>query len=312
MSAENAVVTQSNEGTTKSPRRQSRSLLPWLLFFLSCLLNVYLYEQGIVRPEPVLVVDPWRTQIIDSSKFSGTALHVSTGDGRRIESDLTSAVVYFFNYGRKPILESDVVKEICIVVGDPATEIVSYNIVQQSREETGFVVTKDSSNPRLLKVHFHVLDNQDGAAIQIIYAGPIKAPITVVGSIVGAKTIGSEISGDEVRLFFFIAGNGVKFLLIGIVLLLGLGMFGAGTEQFGRRLLKLLRHSWGEERTERAISRVKERASDLSRYALIFMLILLAVTMYWAARLEWVSGRSVVPEGLRSIPRNSDPSKPKS
>jgi hypothetical protein len=67
--------------------------------------------------------------------------------------------------------------------------INSTNIIAIPANNVGFVASVPEHYHNVLDLDFEILEKNDGASVQVIYAGSPQAEIKVVGSIVGAEKI---------------------------------------------------------------------------------------------------------------------------
>jgi hypothetical protein len=87
-------------------------------------------------------------------------------------TNVVEVVLYFWNGGKLPIRTEDVLES---------------RVLHISRSVTKFEIHPVSESAKnVLPMSFGILENDDGAAIQLIYAGKSDTAITVSGTIVGA------------------------------------------------------------------------------------------------------------------------------
>lgn len=103
------------------------------------------------------------------------------------------------------------------------------------REHATLTVTR----PTALQFNFKILEHNDGALIQIIYAGAISGPIILEGTIVGQQTL-HEVQVRHVALY----PQSSPITLIGIIILTCV----AGTYMFFDVGKELQRRGLGRER----------------------------------------------------------------
>jgi hypothetical protein len=150
--------------------------------------SYYFYKRSIEYRNLTFAIDPVRTAIVNSAEASDLTVLYKGNPVRNV--DLSSIRVYVWNQGNKPIIAAarDVLRPIRFLFSGDA-EIIDYRIVKISRPETEFTVDINPNEKRTLKIKFSILENNDGSAIQIIYAGRRNTGLNLDGSIVGQPEI---------------------------------------------------------------------------------------------------------------------------
>jgi hypothetical protein len=174
-----------------------------VLVALFCLFpGYYFYRQNIRERVPAFLVDPVRASIVESSGAKLSDLAVLYRGKPVGDRSVTAIRVYFWNDGKMPITKSDVLRPLQCVLAE-GTDILDYRLLKTSRDITNIRLSRgnDTSNDRIL-VDFDILEKDDGAAIQIIYAGAHDAAIHFEGIVVGApqptlKTIRDRSSDNK-------------------------------------------------------------------------------------------------------------------
>lgn len=192
----------------KSPRRRLVSNLitgvSLLLNALSIGLAIYFYLQTQKEREPILYIEPLRAQVVDVSQPGGSKIEVLF-EGKPIgQKNVTAAFLYFWNAGRESIESRDVFKPIEIILNG-ADEILDYSVMRQHRDGIiNFEATVDHAKPNRVQIRFTILEQGDGATIQIIFTGDPSTTIAASGTIretkAGIKVIGSTIGETRADL----------------------------------------------------------------------------------------------------------------
>ena len=174
----------------------------------------YFYKKSISLPEPVFLLDPVRTKIIESDRFIDTPLRVVRANGDEIKGNVTSVRFYFWNNGRKSIKKSNILEPLVITLDDPNGEILDYKILKCSRKVVEPVVGLNSVDPnKNLLLSFAILEQGDGLTGQVIYRGEPEAKLVICGAIEGVRKIltnANVIQKHWPKEFIF----GTYFLLI--------------------------------------------------------------------------------------------------
>jgi hypothetical protein len=147
-------------------------------------LSFYFYEESNSPPRLSIFVDPIRTPIIDSSRFSSTTLRVLRPNGTEIKSDVTATKFYIWNNGRGSIKSTEILEPLLISIKDHNSVVLDYKILKVSRNVVKPVITGNPVDPnRSLMLSFSILEPEDGFTGQIIYEGPPKVEFSISGTI---------------------------------------------------------------------------------------------------------------------------------
>ncbi len=193
---------------TSTPLAQSRSffmknwmsLLGIVTSVISIVIALYLYNP-VAERVPTLLVDPLRTTIIDSKLFPNSSLKVIQGNNVIVQDDVTALRFYFWNAGKQSIKQENVLRPLTVFLNDPAGKILDFKILKVSRPDVVNVkLTPSNKNPeKELLLEFNILEENDGIACQIIYAGNPSAELTPSGVVEGVRRISSNetVSGGQ-------------------------------------------------------------------------------------------------------------------
>jgi len=197
-------------------------LLGILIGVIGLVACFYVYNLSKSTREPVFLVDPTRTEIIDSERFSETPLQIIRPNGDEIKGDITSALFYFWNKGKKPIKFADILEPISIHLRDDKGEILDYKILKISRKITHLKIERNLSNPKSsLVVSFNILEQNDGMTCQLIYKGKPTAVFSISGTIEGVKKISTAPSFTKWFWVSYLKPMGGTVLLLAGLWLIG-------------------------------------------------------------------------------------------
>jgi hypothetical protein len=193
-------------------------ILGFLIGLIGIGLAVWFYLISIAEREPVYLVDPDRTTIINSKSFPNTTLKVLKGDNTPIKEDVSSLRFYFWNNGKVPIEDNDILKPLVFSLSDPNTQILDVKILKASRDEiVQAKLTPDDTNfTKSFELTFDILENDDGITGQIIFSGNPNADLFLSGTVKGAKEIKRNVSISSVRFWKDILKN-IGWILLGIL-----------------------------------------------------------------------------------------------
>jgi hypothetical protein len=172
-----------------APKR--RVLLDYLglLFGLTTVvgfvLAYYWHAQSVQERAPRYYVAPDRTRIVDNSIPAPPQLQVLY-KGNSLSTNVSALALYFWNDGKLSIKAADVLEPLRVEL-DPSCEIIDARIVKVSRSVTKFAGEISGARNSLL-LSFNILEQGDGALLQIIYIGKPDTAVRVAGTIEGAGT----------------------------------------------------------------------------------------------------------------------------
>ncbi len=147
-------------------------------------LALYFHAQSVQDRKPLYYVGQ-RATIVDSAVAIPSPVEVLYRGHPVGNTDVVEVILYFWNGGKLPIRAEDVLEQVTIKL--ESGEILESRILHISRPVTKFEIHSiDESSKNLLPMSFGILEHDDGAAIQLIYAGKPDTAITVNGTIVGA------------------------------------------------------------------------------------------------------------------------------
>lgn len=149
-------------------------------------LAFYWHAESVQERIPAYYVSPERTTIVDTSVPTPSPLQILY-KGKAVNQNVTGVLVYLWNEGKLPIRAEDVLEPIKVQLS-PGCEILDVRVMNVSRLVTKLGIGDvNESAKNSLPVIFSILEQSDGLALQIIYAGPSKADVSVVGTVVGAR-----------------------------------------------------------------------------------------------------------------------------
>jgi hypothetical protein len=189
-------------------------------------LSVYFYKMSVVFPEPVFLLDPVRTTIVDSQRFSEAPLRVVRANGDEIKGDVTSVRFYFWNNGKKSIKPLTILEPLVITLDDPNGEILDYKILKCSRKVVEPSVERNPGDPnKNLLLSFAILEQKDGLTGQVIYSGKPEAKLAIYGAIEDVrKILTNAIIIQRGWPKEFIKEISFAILVLGTIVLLGVNM----------------------------------------------------------------------------------------
>ncbi len=155
---------------------------------IGIVLAVFFYRRSIHKPVPTYGIPPFGVRIVNGSQMTASGLEV-LHDGNPIgDRDVAAVTLFFWNDGRAPIRKTDVLEPYMIAVRGPI-DVLDYRMSMATRDVCGFSCGEILRHEAwtFLKVNFDIVEQSDGAAFQIVYAGDLTAPIILRGVSVGAQ-----------------------------------------------------------------------------------------------------------------------------
>jgi hypothetical protein len=160
-------------------------------------LGLYFHAQSVQDRKPLYYLGR-RATIVDSAVATPSPVQVLYQGHPVGNTNVIEVVLYFWNGGKLPIRTEDVLDPVAIQLS--SGEILESRIVHISRSVTKFEIHPVAESLRnVVPISFGILEHDDGAAIQLIYAGKSDAAITVRGTIVGAGTPRFFSEGPRLR-----------------------------------------------------------------------------------------------------------------
>lgn len=170
-------------------------------------LAIYLW-QAVPKPNLSYSVYPIRTPYVQTSAPSDVSISYK---GVPVNGNVSAAQVAIWNAGKLPIRHEDILKGISLKL-PPSAFVFEHKFLRVSRDVVGMTVTDvfnvgtagirgpngepAPANVRIvpstdieLGLDWKILEHNDGALLQIVYAGTIDAPIKIDGTIVGQNQV---------------------------------------------------------------------------------------------------------------------------
>jgi hypothetical protein len=130
-------------------------------------------------------VAPSKTVVFKQGEASG--LHV-THKGQELTTDVTAAQVVVWNDGKTPIRAEHVLESVKVIL-DPPARILDVRVRESSRPLIEFKTLPDAYDRGEIPLTWKILEKNDGAVLQITYAGNTEHVCTLQGAIEGQRTI---------------------------------------------------------------------------------------------------------------------------
>lgn len=137
------------------------------------------------RPNLCWVANSTRSVIVKQGEAS--SLKVLMG-GTEVTNDLSAVQVQIWNKGRKAIRRGEVLKPVIIRFTEPVHFLES-RVRSVTRPEIVKLALTPGSNLAEVKIDWEILEQGDGAVIQLTYDGSTRIPVAIHGVIEGQRNV---------------------------------------------------------------------------------------------------------------------------
>lgn len=158
---------------------------------ISTMTTYYFYHISIQRREPTAIISSERTTIVNSNAPELSDLTVLFKGNEINGKNVAAMRIYFWNAGSLAIHKADILENDHVIrLSFPENvQVLKPLLLRASRTIINMKVLFCTDNKRDICINFDLLEHNDGAAIQIIYAGPSNVEPIMSGTIEGAGTI---------------------------------------------------------------------------------------------------------------------------
>jgi hypothetical protein len=176
-------------------------------------LGIYFYSQSKETRDLSYSISPTKALVVDSKRASKLRVLY---DSTTISSDIIAIQLAIWNRGKQSIKKSNILKTIELN-NNNRVKILETSIRKVSREVTNFsVLQKNDMNGNIL-LNWDILENNDGAVIQILFAGNLNTKFFLNGIIEGQENIHQIDINNETNSTF----NIISLILGALVFLMG-------------------------------------------------------------------------------------------
>ena len=166
----------------------------------SGVISWYFYDKSQEYRLPVYYIEPFSSVIFKADEKKEFPFKVTSSDGNPILKSIHLSTHYFWNKGKKPILQSDILEPLKIkfLSEDDSFEILSVSISKFSRKVVACSSKQLSKNE--IELTYKVLENNDGCAMDILFLGEENPKVEVKGTIIGVDSF--EVSSQTLDEHF--------------------------------------------------------------------------------------------------------------
>jgi len=155
----------------------------WAATILALLLSIYFYFVPQRHRELSFEVHPSKTVIVKAGQLSRLTTSL---DGKAVTTDLTATQVAFWNEGNEPIKSEHILSPLMVHVEAPILDVV---VIKQSRTIVHLDIDKTQAAKGDLSIRWNILEQGDGAALQLIFGGGVATAVTASATIEEQPTI---------------------------------------------------------------------------------------------------------------------------
>jgi hypothetical protein len=164
--------------------------IAWVAGVLGLILSVYFYIQSEKKRDLAYYVNPAQAVVVQTGESSN--LHVFFGNhepSHELTSDVTAAQIAIWNEGNESIRPDNVLRQV-VIRTIPSVPILETSIRKKSRDVVNVTLDQSHLNDGVVGIQWNILEQNDEAIIQIVYAGrPPINQIQVSGVIEGQGNI---------------------------------------------------------------------------------------------------------------------------
>lgn len=180
-------------------------LVSFIGMVLSIVLAIYFGVSSKQTRELVIASDP-AVAVVKAGQASSIDVIYH---GQKITTDVYARQIYFWNVGTESIRTENVLEPIGIVI--PHGKILETRVKKVSRPLTGITTAISSSDE--VGVSWKILEHNDGAAIEIIYASPDASRVEAVGTVEHQRRL--KVQESEVTMNDHNETSKMRLLVIG-------------------------------------------------------------------------------------------------
>jgi hypothetical protein len=155
----------------------------WAVGILSIVLSIALYVWTIERSDIAYATSPTRTAIVKAGVASELRV---THRNKSLTSDVSSLTFAIWNEGRKPIRSDAILAPFWLTLAKNSP-ILEARLKKKSRALTGIQLDTRQAAEGRLGITWTILEQGDGAVIDVIYAGAPNVDFRVTGTVVGQR-----------------------------------------------------------------------------------------------------------------------------
>ena len=192
-----------------------------ILGVIGIILAIYFYQAAKTTPDLVYVVNPAKAVIIRAKSIS--RLQITLGQ-ETVNRDVTAAQIAIWNNGEESIRGENLLSPFIIETG-PRNPIIEASIQKVTREVVGLHLDEAKIDEGQIGVDWTILEQHDGAVLQLIYFGSSHTRITVSAVVEKqgkARSLENDREKNSWRIWVGVMALGLSGLMLSVIRLSGL------------------------------------------------------------------------------------------
>lgn len=185
------VISEKKEGEKQEHRSLRKTLLVLIgivgsiASLISIPLAIYFYTETKQTPLLTYYIHPSRAIVVKAGQASNLTVNYAN---REIKNDITAVQIAIWNQGRSPIKAGGILRPI-VIRTENNIPILEASIRKTSRDLINFKIDSADAEKGIVTLSWNILEQNDGAIIQLIYAGGPHARINLDGVLEGQAQI---------------------------------------------------------------------------------------------------------------------------
>ena len=185
---------------------------PWtataIAILAGALISWHFYSAAQAERQLVYSTNPIRTHVVTAGRTTG--LQISFNGESLSSANVTSVEIAIWNKGKASIREENILGDGNVtIVSDPPSRILEASVMKCPQPVTQFRVgnSSESLSAGEVPISWSILEQNDGADVQLIYIGSDDVKFSVTGQIEGmhhhnpiAVTAGAKIATPEEQI----------------------------------------------------------------------------------------------------------------
>lgn len=217
-------------------------------------LAVYFYYQSLKERELTISIDSTRTQLF-SAQDDNSPFEIKFKD-TPVKDNVTAMQFRFWNDGKLAIRKEDILTPLTLRF-DQRVKILEVKIIKTFREIAKISINEAELNQGVIPISWNILDNNDGAIIQVIYEGYPNANPEFACEIVEQKEL--FYTSDNKQVMVTVTQATRVLALIGLVIAIICIVM---TIRFMKRFIKMTLIT-AQEQSQKTIKELQEQISHL-------------------------------------------------
>jgi hypothetical protein len=165
----------------------------FVIGLVSLILGIYFGFISLRNRELAYHVNPTKTAIVRSGQSSDLQIIYK---GQSVSSDVTGLLVVVWNDGRESIRSENVLTPLTLTTS-PKVPILEARIKKVNRSVCQVGLDTSQSANGSVSMMWKILEHNDGAAVQLIVAGPATVTVKAEGVVEGQDGIHSDESSEH-------------------------------------------------------------------------------------------------------------------